>query len=190
MLLLASMGMVGLESCAVVHPEGLPDGPAAQSLAANLDALREDFNANTERARVVAFLSPTCPYSGQSIDALEEALRMEPDADVRVLVVWLDELPEDCIDAGRLVAMRLSDRRVGFYHDDRRRASMVLARQVLPTAAVSRTLLCYEPGVEWHEEPPQPVRVAHQMGRIAPHDYCPPEQLPQVLSDEWRVRAN
>lgn len=190
MLLLASLGTVGLESCAVVHPEGLPEGPPAPSLAASLDALRADFNANVQRARVVAFLSPTCPYSGQSIDALEEALRMEPDADVRVLVVWLDELPQDCVEAGQLAAMRLSDPRVAFYHDDRRRASMVLARQVLPTAAVSRTVLCYEPGVEWGEEPPQPVRVAHQMGRIAPSDYCSPEHLPRVLSDEWRVRAN
>lgn len=187
LLFLAGTGIVGLQACAVVPPEGLPEGPPATSLSEDLGALREDFNGHIGQTRVVAFLSPTCSYSALSLEALQEALEGEPSADVRVLVVWLDELPGDCVDAGRFAAMRLQDPRVAYFHDDRRRASMVLARQALPTAAVSRTVLCYEPGTHWGVAPPQPVRVAHQMGRIAPGDYCSPEELPGVLSGEWHL---
>lgn len=148
--------------------------------------MQSHFNRYSETPRVLAFLSPSCTYSQQLFLVLGEALMAHPDLDVHVLIVWQDEVPGDGESAGALAALNLPDERVSYFHDGRRRASLTLARGVLPAARASRTLLCYDPGSIWGDELPVPSRVAHQMGRIAPEQYCETNQLASVLSDEWR----
>ena len=175
-----------LTSCAVRYPEGTPLGSPPECLEQDLEDLRGSFNAGADRHRVMAFLSPTCPYSSRALGALRHALDANPSLRVQVLVIWLDELPEDGAKAAHRASIVLEhDPRVHFYHDGRRRAAMALARKVIPAGAAQRAVLCFDPGVLWDEEPPEPGRVAHQMGRLAPEDYCPPEQLAAVLTSTW-----
>lgn len=172
--------------CAVSYPEHLPRGDPPTSLAADLDCLQQSFNRNADRHRVLAFLSPTCPYSRRFLEALGEALEDRPEAEVKVLVVWSDELPGDGSEAARRAAMSLMDPRVEFFHDARRRAASVMVQGVLPTGAARRTLFSYKPGLTWDQQPPRPSHVVHQLGRLAPGAYCETDQLASALIESWR----
>lgn len=168
------------------YPQHLPRGDPPTCLAADLDCLQRSFNQNVDRHRVLAFLSPTCPYSRSFLEALGEALDNQPEADVKVLVVWSDELPGDGSEAARRAAMSLLDPRVEFFHDARRRAALTMVQGVLPTGAARRALFCYKPGLSWEEKPPRASRVAHQLGRLAPSAHCESDQLASALIDSWR----
>lgn len=175
-----------VSGCAVSSPQRLVVADPPACLAADLDCLQRSFNQNAERHRVLAFLSPTCPYSRSFLDALGQVLADMPDEDVKVLVVWSDELAGDGPDAARRAATSLTDSRVEFFHDARRRAALSMVQGVLPTGAARRTLFCYDPGLLWDEQPPRPSSVAHQMGRLAPGAYCASDQLAVALIESWR----
>ena len=178
--------IVCASGCAVSYPQRLVVGDPPVCLASDLDCLQQSFNRNAERHRILAFLSPTCPYSRSFLEALGQVLADRPDEDLKVLVVWSDELAGDGPNAARRAAMNLVDPRVEFFHDARRRAALTMVQGALPTGAVRRTLFYYDPGLLWDAQPPRPSRVAHQMGRIAPGEYCDSDQLAVALIESFR----
>jgi hypothetical protein len=103
--------------------------------------------------------------------ALRKALRLHPDAAVRVMVVWEPVLLTDWGPPSSKVRSRISDPRVVQYWDPRKELSGALKRaaEARPNGSfhaasrkIGRTIWDYvaffTPGVSWDSLPPEPAR--------------------------------
>jgi hypothetical protein len=147
-----------------------PAAPGASDLVAldsTLRPLRAGFDAAAGRPRLLAILSPTCgPCVFGAIAVREAVLEAFPDAGVAVLVVWIDMLGSDDLDAARRAARIFDDARVAQFHDPDRHAGSAAARWVTRDGSPAWDVyLFYGPDAVWSDGPPEPRRFAHQLGR-------------------------
>lgn len=185
--LLRLLGLAALWCCAACRA-GAPGGrelPAPQPepvdlacLGDSLDALREEFNANQDRPRLVTLLSPDCsPCELGSRAVRESVLEAYPGADLKTFVVWVDVGPRSSLEAARRRGASLADPRVSQYHDPDQLAGRAFAERLLPTTLAWDVYLFYPPGVRWEAAPPDPLHWSHQRGRIETRHFHPRERL-------------
>ncbi|MFT4540135.1 MAG: hypothetical protein ACI835_002584 [Planctomycetota bacterium] len=147
-------------------------------LETSLRPLRDGFNAASDRARVIALVSPTCQTCAFGAQAIREViLDTYPDARLRVFVVWINVSREDNRDGALTSAACIDDPRVRHYHDPGQRAGRAFAEGLLPTGFAWDTYLFYSPGAVWDDLPPRPRSWASQLGRIAGDNFHPREKL-------------
>ena len=155
------------------------------SLDDPLQPLIDRFNADADKPRVVALLSPTCSGCVYAAQALQkEIIEAYPDDDFSVLVVWLPMLAPDNEDAARRTWSTYNDPRVHQYWDLQRRSGHAYTTTVFPTwisdlaasipddhsmASYCQSLTArksedapmwdfaafYPPGVRWEKTPPR-----------------------------------
>ena len=147
-------------------------------LAESLEALREEFNAHSDKPRLVSLLSPgSAPCELGSRAIRESVLEAYPDAELQALVVWVDDVPGTGPELASQEARALDGPRVRQFHDRSQRAGRAFAERLLPTAVAFDVYLFYPPGALWEERPPHPAYWAHQRGRIEPEHFHPREEL-------------
>lgn len=159
-------------------PEPAPRVVELASLGSSLDALRADFNAARDRARVIGLFSPSELQSLSAAQALRRGvLRSFPDADVWVGCVWIDLMSRDCRASAERAAAEFEDPRVRHFHDPEKRASRAVAEELLPTALAWDVFLFYPAGVVWEDALPAPSAWSHQLGPVEEEHACATEAL-------------
>ena len=129
------------------------------------DTLRKEFNEASDRVRVVALLSPTCPacQHGQSVvkDIFEKFPR---DQRMRGFVVWLPMLRTDDEKAAGQYAAAFTDVRVSQVWDGARASGELLKKTLGLNRTAWDVYLLYAPGVKWTADaPPAPTFWMHQL---------------------------
>ncbi len=148
-----------------------------------LQPVIDRFNADKDKPRVVALLSPTCGGCVHAANAIfAEAVEAYPDADLSVLVIWEPMLASDNEAAARVSARIFDDPRVHQFWDADRLSGFTYSTETYPqrlgqiaeampddhflkarfdTVAGSPErvpmwdfALFYPPGVEWTDTPP------------------------------------
>ena len=108
---------------------GLPAPPAIQDPTlptlrdAAIDEFKAAFAGAAGRPRYVLALSPTCSDCRGGIETFGKAIAEHPNADVRVIVVWLPVLASDIGPPGDSVRRLLRDPRVVEFWDPDHRVS-------------------------------------------------------------------
>ncbi len=158
-----------------------------------LQPVIDQFNADKNKPRIVALLSPTCGGCIHGAKAiLQEAVRAYPDDDLSVLVVWEPMLGPDNLAAARESAAIFDDPRVHQCWDPGRLSGITYSTKVFPNrfeqiaaampadhfmkgrfskaAEVSPErvpmwdfALFYPPGVEWRGDPPRSSNFVRQL---------------------------
>jgi hypothetical protein len=96
--------------------------------------------------------------------AQEAILRGFPQADVSVSIVWTRMLPLDNRFTAQRQAGKIADARVRHFYDPHRRVARALGDSLgAPGKPWWDVYLFYAAGSEWHDQPPSPVRWAHQL---------------------------
>lgn len=187
--------LAGLASCAapgsgsvdhhIVHgdrPTGLTSRPV-EVLGPDIDALQEAFNANDDRPRLIALMSPTCPRCADSADIIRRAIDNAPEGvDPCVIVVWLEVFAIDDEEACQDAMQRFAGTATRGFVDDLRIAGRLLTRGRLPIGIARHLFLWYEPGPRWEDAPPSPTGWGHQLRRHDPTTYCPSDVLEERLT--------
>jgi len=135
------------------------------SLSRSLQPLKDRFNANRDRLRFLAVVSPTSPECVQGARAVRLLLVGDfPRADVSVSVVWINMLAPDSADAATLSAKIIQDPRVRHFHDPERRAGKAIAESLGGQDKVAWDMyLFYTSGSPWSDMPPTPTDWVHQL---------------------------
>ena len=136
------------------------------SLDSSLEPLIERFNADRDKARVVAIVSATCGACVAGAIAVNESVvTAYPGADVSVLVVWIDILVRDDYAAAQRMAGIFNDPRVRQFHDPNGLVGDAFAKGLLdePPAWDIYLLYAASPQQLWVDDPPKPTDWMHQL---------------------------
>ncbi len=171
-------------------PEDAPEIADVQlpSVGESLAELRDRFNADADKLRFVALLSPTCGGCLRGARAIQQSiLDSYPDLDIAVHVVWLPMLGSDNEASAKKSSLMYTDSRVRQYWDGDRSSGWAytndlfsdmgermklaiandeqLKRDVQPRGQgpMWDMYMVYEPGVTWGETTPAPASWVMQM---------------------------
>ncbi len=129
----------------------------------------------------------------QGARAVQRAIiQAYPDADISIVIVWIDMLENDYEATAQQAAARFArDARVRHFHDPRRLAGRAIAASLgAPEDQVAWDIyLFYRPGSQWTKGPPTPAHWAHQLADSSwadPGRYRSGEPLVQEL--RWAAK--
>jgi copper chaperone CopZ len=133
--------------------------------AYQLERLRNEFNASSDRVRVVALLSPTCGVCQKGQRVVQSVFAKYPeDPRLRGFVVWLPMLAGDSEKAAGLQAASFVDQRVEQQWDGSSAAGRLLAKTLELKGNAWDVYLLYAAGVKWTgDAPPAPTFWMHQL---------------------------
>lgn len=160
-------------------------------LGRDLAPVREAFNAQSDRWRVLALVSPTCSECVLGAEAVERAItRRYPESRVGALVVWIPMLGSDNEAAALTSATIFPVGRAVQFYDSKQRAGLAYARDTFagfkdrgrkalsdgdPLAQAFDgqrderpqwdLYMLYAPGVRWEGSPPMPTHWLRHFGR-------------------------
>ena len=81
------------------------------------------------------------------------------------MIVWVEMLPEDRVADVEALAGEMTDPRVRWFHDPKRRAGRAIAISLGATGEVAWDVyLFFDPHAEWKNQPPAPRQWIHQLG--------------------------
>ncbi len=145
----------------------------------HFDDLRQAFNADTSRVRIVLMVSPSCPFCLRGTEALEKTFAADSAAALRIFVVWMHVTHGDRQEPNSLVLARVSDRRASQYWDPYRLLSKVMLRDYPPDTALAMAdtagagppviwdlVALWGPGVTWKDRVPMPDFAGHPIVEV------------------------
>lgn len=145
------------------------------------DKLAEDYNASKGKVRLVSLLSPTCPYCVAGFRAMRNILERNPDADVKVFLVWEPMLRTDNRDEAVKIAGELSDERVVQYWDEER----ITAHTWRDVLDISRygwdVYMLYDETDIWSDMPTTPYYWMHQLSGVKKGEWLDEKKFEQEL---------
>ena len=87
-----------------------------------------------------------------------------PDADLAAMIVWIEMLPEDRVADVIALAGEMTDPRIRWFHDPKRRAGRAIAASLGAAGHVAWDVYLYfDPDAEWKDKPPAPRQWTHQL---------------------------
>ena len=176
----------------VAKPTGIASAPLVP-IGDSLQPLIDRFNADKDKPRIVALLSPTCGGCIHGARAImKEAVNAYPDEDFSVLVVWEPMLGSDSEAAAGESSAIFEDPRVHQFWDGGRLSGTAYSTQVFPDrftkiaaampsdhplsgrfrsmadVAPQRVPMWdfaafYPAGIEWSDGPPRPEGFVRQL---------------------------
>ncbi len=168
---LLSFGFMGASSAAhqdCCHPSAVKSGNSAALATTsakpmsslNAEDVRKEFNASSEKVRVVALLSPTCPDCQSGHAAVGRILRKFPSPKLRAIFVWEPMRGGDNAANAAQHAASVQDVRIAKLFGD-----------TLDIHQVAWDVyLVYKPGVKWEgPRPPRPTFWMHQLEGVDPN---------------------
>jgi hypothetical protein len=178
----------GTDCCAPVNPEGAPQPVAVID---SLDPLREAFNANADKPRVLLLVSPLCSECVLGAEAVRKSILDQfAESGVFAIVVWEPMVPPDTEEAALAASGIFADAPAVQFYDPERLAGWAFETDhfsnkwdevdaALPDDHWLRetvdskpepapewdVYMVYRPGVLWEDETPKPDAFIRHIGR-------------------------
>lgn len=147
--------------------------PRATDRLPALDAIRlqSEFNRATGKVRLVAILSPTCPFCRRGSAVVASLLRQFRSDKLEAFLVWLPMLPGDNPAQALSRSRELHDPRVAQGWDGQEATGKLFARTLGLSGIAWDVYLLYPPGVKWEAAlPPTPAFWMHQLSAASGAD--------------------
>ena len=117
------------------------------------------FNEAAPTPRLVAVFSPTCGHCLRAASDVQDILSRNPEAKLRVLILWAPYLRNDNRHAAQTAATYVSDSRVEHFWDLWRFGSRVYSEQFnYPVHETWDLFVVYARNTVWREGAPQPFK--------------------------------
>ena len=136
------------------------------TLDSSLEALQKRFNAEKDKIRFIALLSPTCPlWRDQGARAVQENIfNKYPNANIIASIVWIPILEKDSLEAAKPSAKLMSDGRIQHFYDPFKAVGKIIADSVGWSDNIAWDIyLFYLPQTVWSKAPPKPKFWMHQL---------------------------
>lgn len=134
-----------------------------------VDDIRKEFNASSQRVRIVALLSPMCGGCQSGHATIAKVLGKFSSPKLRAILVWEPMIEGDSAEAASQQAATLQETRIVQGWNENRSLGTLFG-ETLDLHAVSWDVyLVYKPGIRWEgERPPQPTFWMHQLNGADP----------------------
>jgi len=174
---IVSVGWIGAspapsQDCCHHSPAKSP-APAVKSAAMasfNTDDVRKEFNASSEKVRVVALLSPTCPGCQSGHAVVSRVLKKFPSPKLQAILVWEPMRDGDNAATATQQAENVQDVRIVQGWDGSRNLGKLFGDTLDLHQIAWDVYLIYKPGIKWEEtQPPRPTFWMHQLEGVDPN---------------------
>ena len=169
----ASVTSAASQGCC--HPSAAKSAaPAATSAAPmasfSTDDVRKEFNASSQKVRVVALLSPTCPDCQSGHTVVGRVLKKFPSPKLQAILVWEPMRDGDNAAVATQQAENVHDVRIAQGWDGTRELGKLFGDALEIHQVAWDVYLVYRPGVKWEgSQPPRPTFWMHQLEGVDPN---------------------
>lgn len=133
------------------------------------DDVRKQFNASSNKVRIVALLSPTCPgcQSGHAI--VGRVLKKFSSAELQAILVWEPMRSDDTPAAATRQAEEVHDARIWQGWNGNKKIGDLFGSTLELHGIAWDVYLIYKPGIKWDaQQPPRPTFWMHQLEGVDP----------------------
>jgi hypothetical protein len=143
--------------------------PATPVSSLSTGDLREQFNASSQKVRIVALLSPTCPECQSGHAVVGGILKKFPSPRLQALLVWEPMRDGDGPASAAEQGETVRDLRISQGWDGSRDVGMLFGATLDLHEIAWDVYLIYEPGITWEgRQPPHPTFWMHQLAGADP----------------------
>jgi mercuric ion transport protein len=131
----------------------------------SVNKLKDEFNRQSDKVRVVALLSPTCGACQQGRGVVSELFEKQTSDQLAGLAVWVPMKPKDSPQTAWLESEKLKDERISIRGwDGKRQIGNLFAKPLKLSYTAWDVYLIYAPGIKWAgKQPPKPSYWMHQL---------------------------
>ncbi len=178
---LFSFGWMGASPAAqqdCCHPSAAKSGISATLAATsarpmsslNAEDVRKEFNSSSQKVRVVALLSPTCPDCQSGHGVVGRILKKFPSPKLKAILAWEPMRDGDNAAIATQQAESVRDVRIAQGWDGTRNLGKLFGDTLDIHQVAWDVYLVYKPGVKWEgPRPPRPTFWMHQLEGVDPN---------------------
>jgi len=131
---------------------------------ADIEVLREQFNAAPDAVRVITLVSPTCLVCQYGAGVVRTMFELTPAPALKGFAVWVPMMSADNFEAAQRQAAGFADGRVVHLWDGERKVGDTFTKTLGLEGTAWDVYLLYAPGVHWDGSlPPAPTFWMHQL---------------------------
>ena len=133
------------------------------------DGVRREFNASSDKVRIVALLSPACPgcQSGHAI--VGRVLKKFSSPELQAILVWEPMRSDDSPTVATEQAKKVRDTRIWQGWNGNKDVGNLFGKTLDLHATAWDVYLLYKPGIKWEgQQPPPPTLWMHQLQGVDP----------------------
>ncbi len=135
----------------------------------NAEDVRKEFNASSQKVRVVALLSPTCPDCQSGHGVVGRVLKKFPSPKLKAILVWEPMRDGDDATSATQQAEKVQDVRISQGWDRGQNLGKVFGQTLDLHQIAWDVYLVYKPGIKWEgPQPPRPTFWMHQLEGVDP----------------------
>lgn len=174
-VVLLSLGWMGASSAThqdCCHPSAAKSGrpkaaaatPVTPMSSLNTDDVRKEFNASSQKVRVVALLSPTCPDCRSGHGVVGQVLKKFSSPKLQAILVWEPMRDGDSLAAATQQADTIRDARITQGWNENKNVGKLFGEILDQHDIAWDVYLVYKPGIKWEaQQPPPPTFWMHQL---------------------------
>ncbi len=138
--------------------------PARPMFWLNAEDVRKEFNASSQKVRVVALLSLTCPDCQSGLGVVGRALKKFPSPQLKAILVWESMRDGDNASSATQQPETVQDIRISQGWDGGHNLGKLFGQTLDLHQIAWDVYLVYKPGVKWEGlQPPRPTFWMHQL---------------------------
>jgi len=138
--------------------------PAKPMSSLSAEDVRKEFNASSQKVRVVALLSPTCPDCQSGHGVVGRILKKFPSPKLKAILVWEPMRDGDDATSATQQAETVQDIRISQGWDGSQNLGKVFGQTLDLHQIAWDVYLVYKPGIKWEgPQPPRPTFWMHQL---------------------------
>ena len=150
-------------------PAASASTPATPLSSVSIEELRKEFNASSQKIRIVALLSPTCSECRSGHAVVGGILKKFPSPRLQALLVWEPMRDGDSPAAAAEQAETVRDARISQGWDGSGDAGKLFGSTLDLHEIAWDVYLIYKPGITWEgQRPPHPTFWMHQLDGADP----------------------
>lgn len=157
---------------AAARPLASADATVTPIHPLNTWEVREEFNATSDKVRIVALLSPTCPGCEAGHAVVARVLRKFSSPKLQAILVWEPMLQGDSPAAASKQAETVQDSRIFQGWNERKNLGQLFGETLGMHGSDNvawDVYLLYKPGIKWEgQQPPPPTFYMHQLTELNP----------------------
>ncbi len=135
----------------------------------NAEDVRKEFNASSQKVRVVALLSPTCADCQSGHGVVGRVLKKFPSPKLKAILVWEPMRDGDNATSATQQAETVQDIRISQGWDGGQNLGKVFGQTLDLHQIAWDVYLVYKPGIKWEgPQPPRPTFWMHQLEGVDP----------------------
>lgn len=143
---------------------GAPDSPM-QDLSST-DQFKQRLQQDSGKVKLIALLSPICPYCRRGFADMQSVLKNVPDDRLRAYIVWLPMFPGDSRSWAQTRSNEFSDPRLSYYWDGGRLTGEDWGKALGIDRTAWDVYFLYGSNAEWNKGTPVPAFWMHQLGGV------------------------